>query len=98
MTRWNRWLAHDPLNLLDTHIEQLSSQNMLYIDVGNRDQYNIQYGTRAFCKRLEMLGIEHHFEEFDGTHSGMDWRLDVSLPKLASVLYAACGRIAPVNE
>ncbi len=85
--RWNQWLSHDPLNLLESHVVQLSSLKILYIDVGSRDQYNIQYGTRAFVKRLEKLAIEHHFEEFDGTHSGMDWRLDISLPKLAKALY-----------
>jgi hypothetical protein len=61
---------------------------LLYIDVGSRDQYNIQYGTRAFVLGLEKLSIAHHFEEFDGTHSGMDWRLDVSLPMLAKALYS----------
>jgi len=59
--------------------------------VGSRDQYNIQYGTRTFVKRLSELGIEHDYEEFDGTHSGMDWRLDISLPKLANALYPADG-------
>ena len=93
--RWNRWLSHDPLRLVDSHVEQLASQHLLYIDVGNRDQYNIQYGTRAFCRRLEMLGVGHHFEEFNGTHSGMDWRLDISLPKLAGALYTASGVDAP---
>jgi enterochelin esterase-like enzyme len=85
--RWRQWLSHDPLNLLESYVVQLNSLKMLYIDVGSRDQYNIQYGTRAFIRRLEKLGIEHHFEEFDGTHSGMDWRLDISLPKLAKALY-----------
>jgi len=85
--RWNRWLRHDPLNLLESYVTQLESLKLLYIDVGSRDQYNIQYGTRAFIKRLEKLGIDHHFDEFDGTHSGMDWRLDISLPMLAKALY-----------
>jgi enterochelin esterase-like enzyme len=84
--RWQRWLDHDPLNLVDAYSAQLASLEMLYLDVGSRDQYNIQYGTRAFVKRLEKLGIKHHYEEFDGTHSGMDWRLDVSLPILARAL------------
>jgi len=96
--RWGNWLSHDPLNLLDSHTEQLAALHMLYIDVGNRDQYNIQYGTRAFVQRLEILGVGHHFEEFDGTHSGMDWRLDVSLPKLAKALYSACGIEDPVDN
>jgi len=98
MTRWSRWLSHDPLNLLDSHAEQLASLNMLYVDVGSRDQYNIQYGTRAFIRRLEKLGVGHHFEEFDGTHSGLDWRLDISLPKLAKALYTACGVNDPIDK
>lgn len=89
--RWKQWLKHDPLNLLETYTAQLASLHMLYIDVGSRDQYNIQYGTRAFVRRLENLSVEHHFEEFDGTHSGMDWRLDTSLPLLAKALYRASG-------
>lgn len=89
--RWSRWLSHDPLNLLETYAVQLSSLHMLYIDVGSRDQYNIQYGTRAFIKGLENRGIGYHFEEFDGSHSGMDWRLDISLPILAKALYTASG-------
>lgn len=89
--RWSQWLKHDPLNLLESHVEQLKSLNMLYLDVGSRDQYNIQYGTRAFVRCLEKYAVEHHFEEFDGTHSGMDWRLDISLPILAKALYQACG-------
>ncbi len=88
--RWERWLRHDPLHLLDAHAEQLAALEMLYIDVGSRDQYNIQYGTRAFAGQLEKRGIGHHFEEFDGTHSGIDWRLDVSLPLIARALLAAC--------
>ena len=84
--RWSEWLRHDPLNLLDSYAQQLASLSLLYIDVGSRDQYNIQYGTRAFVRRLEKLGIGHHYEEFDGTHSGMDWRLDTSLPMLAKAL------------
>ena len=98
MNRWNRWLAHDPLNLLDSYSEQLASLHMLYIDVGSRDQYNIQYGTRAFIRCLEKSGVGHHFEEFDGTHSGMDWRLDISLPMLAKALYAACEAGEPVDK
>lgn len=84
--RWQAWLRHDPLNLVNAHAEQLASLRLLYLDVGSRDQYNIQFGTRAFVRRLEKLAIKHHFEEFDGTHSGLDWRLDISLPLLARAL------------
>ncbi len=95
--RWDQWLRHDPLKLLESHAPQLAALELLYIDVGSRDQYNIQYGTRAFIRRLEKLGIRHHYEEFDGSHSGMDWRLDISLPMLAKALYTVRGIDKPAG-
>jgi enterochelin esterase-like enzyme len=89
--RWERWLALDPLELLGEHAAALGQLRCLYLDVGTRDQFNIQYGARSFSSALDRLGIEHHFEEFDGTHSGLDWRLDVSLPIIASALSTEAG-------
>ena len=86
MKRWNNWLAHDPVNMVEDHADALRSLHGLYVDVGNRDEYNIQYGTRRLARKLEELGVRHHFEEFDGSHMGLDWRLDFSLPYLAKAL------------
>jgi hypothetical protein len=87
--RWNRWLQFDPLTLLDQHDAALRSLYALHIDVGRFDQYHIQYGTRRFTDALRQRGIAHRFEEFDGTHSAIDWRLDHSLPFLAASLKSA---------
>ena len=84
--RWANWLAHDPLNMVGRHVKPLKSLKAFYFDAGNRDQYNIQFGSRHLAKKLEKLGIHHHYEEFDGTHSGMDWRLDISLPYITKAL------------
>jgi enterochelin esterase-like enzyme len=89
--RWARWLANDPLNLVEQHAEALNSLHALYLDAGSRDQYNIQFGTRLLSSKMLELGIEHHHEEFTGTHSGIDWRLDHSLPVLAKALSRASG-------
>jgi enterochelin esterase-like enzyme len=88
--RWSRWLQHDPLVMLDRREPALRSLHALHIDVGRFDQYNIQYGTRRFADELRRRGIAHRFEEFDGTHSAIDWRLDHSLPFLAASLKSAC--------
>ncbi len=87
---WSRWKAFDILALIEQPgcQEALRSLHGLYVDVGSRDQYNIQFGNRRLKMRLEALGINCHYEEFDGDHSGMDWRLDTSLPWLASRLPA----------
>ena len=87
--RWRAWLRFDPLEMLDAHGDALRSLHGLYIDVGMYDQYRIQYGTRRFTDRLRERGIEHRYEEFEGAHSGIDWRLDHSLPYLVDALKKA---------
>jgi predicted esterase len=84
---WNNWLAFDPLNSIKNNSNSLKSLDLLYIDCGNKDQYGIQYGSRKLIKILQKHGIEHRWEEFEGTHSGIEHRLDISMPMLAKVLY-----------
>jgi len=84
--RWRNWLEHDPLVMLERHSKALKTLRKFYLDVGTRDEYHTQYGSRLLHARLDILGVDHHFEEFDGTHSGIDHRLDVSLPTLYAAL------------
>ncbi len=81
---WARWLAHDPLELADSEDSRRSMAQLsgLYIDCGSRDEYFIQFGTRALIDKLEAGGVEHHYAPFDGGHSGVSHRMDVSLPLL----------------
>lgn len=88
--RWAGWLRHDPLHLVESAAPALKSLHALYLDAGAYDQYHIQYGTRALAGKLAELGVDFHYEEFDGDHSAMDWRLDRSLPYLALALKRAC--------
>jgi len=88
---WERWLAFDPLVRVVEDHPQLDRLEALWIDVGSRDQYFIQYGTRALADRLEDFDVDHRFEEFDGTHSGIDWRFDQSLPWLLERLKGPTG-------
>jgi len=84
--RWKRWQANDPVNLVREYRRNLKSLRGIYIDCGSRDQYHIHYGTRILSKRLQQARIEHTYEEFDDTHSDVDYRMDVSLPFLAKAL------------
>lgn len=77
---WARWLEFDPVRWDRTRLDALRGLAGLWIDAGRRDQYFIHYGTRELAERLAGAGLEFHHEEFDGDHSGMDWRLDESLP------------------
>ena len=84
--RWSKWLEFDTLKLIESKSSNLESLELLFIDCGNQDQYGIQYGSRKLVDMLSKLGIEHRWEEFDGTHSGIDYRLDISLPLLSKSL------------
>ncbi|TVQ27915.1 MAG: enterochelin esterase [Wenzhouxiangella sp.] len=85
---WGRWLAFDPLSRAQGSLDALNGLAGLWFDAGRRDQYFIHYGTRELHQQLTAAGVAHHFEEFDGTHSGIDWRYDHSLPWLAERLKA----------
>jgi hypothetical protein len=84
--RWRQWLKHDPVTLVGRYAKNLKTLKYLFVDCGWRDQYRIHYGSRLLSKRLAEHGVVHRYEEFDGTHSGIDHRMDVSLPLLARAL------------
>jgi S-formylglutathione hydrolase FrmB len=84
--RWRRWLGHDPINLVVRHARHLKTLRGIYMDCGWRDQYRIHYGCRILSARLAAHDVPHVYEEFDGTHSGIDHRMDRSLPFLARAL------------
>jgi S-formylglutathione hydrolase FrmB len=84
--RWRQWLRHDPINLVSRYANNLQTLRGIFIDCGWRDQYRLHYGSRILSRRLLENGVKHRYEEFDGTHSGIDHRLDVSLPYLLRAL------------
>lgn len=84
--RWQAWLAHDPIHLVKQHKTALRSLKGIYIDCGWRDQYHLHYGARILSAHLAREGIAHVYEEFDDTHSSIDYRMDVSLPFLYKAL------------
>ncbi len=84
--RWKHWLQHDPIRLVGQYKKNLQSLKGIYIDCGWKDQYHIHYGSRILSKRLRGYGIEHRYEEFDDNHSGIDYRMEYSLPFLYRAL------------
>ena len=84
--RWANWLRHDPVVAIATQADNLRRLKALYIDCGEKDQFNLLYGARRFVRRLNELGIAHRYAEFPDNHSGVDYRMDESLPFLAKAL------------
>ena len=87
--RWQMWRNHDPINLVTRYKHNLKTLRGIFIDCGWQDQYHIHYGARILSKRLTRAGIDHRYEEFPDTHSGIDYRMDKSLP----FLYRALGPV-----
>jgi hypothetical protein len=83
---WARWLAWDPVELLDRYGENLRTLRLLFMDCGSRDEFNLHFGARLMSKRLSARGIAHEYEEFDDSHMNIQYRYDVSLPKLTRAL------------
>lgn len=82
---WARWKAWDPIELISQYDGALRSLQLLYLDGGLRDEFNLQYGARTFAARLRRAGIPHHHEEFDDGHFEINYRYDVSLQAMSQV-------------
>jgi enterochelin esterase-like enzyme len=84
--RWRNWLRHDPVELVARYARNLRTLRGLFLDCGWRDQYRLHYGNRLLSLALAKHGVTHVYEEFDGTHSGVDYRMERSLPFLVRAL------------
>ena len=84
--RWQKWLKHDPVHLAPNARANLKQLKGIFIDCGWRDQYHIHFGSRQLSAILKKMNIKHTYEEFNDTHSGIDYRMDRSLPFLARAI------------
>lgn len=85
---WQRWLAFDPVRMIEEPASQanLKQLSAVFIDCGSQDQYSLVFGARRLAARLSKLDIDHTYEEFSDNHSGIDYRMDVSLPFMYAAL------------
>jgi S-formylglutathione hydrolase FrmB len=84
---WARWLALDPVRMVDGHADALRSLRAIYIDAGTRDQFYLDLGAEAFRLALARIGIaDVFFELFDATHSAIEYRYPIALRYLAAHL------------
>jgi enterochelin esterase-like enzyme len=86
---WQRWLEHDPVYLVERHADNLKRLRLLFVDCGVRDEFNLHLGARILVERLKQHGIPHEYEEFDDGHMDIQYRYDVSLPKIVQALEPA---------
>jgi hypothetical protein len=84
---WERWLALDPVRMVDRHADALRGLRAIYIDAGKRDQFYLDLGAEAFRRALVQIGVtDVFFELFDATHSAIEYRYPIALRYLAERL------------
>ena len=76
---WQKWLAHDPVRLVEKYSENLKSLKLLLIDAGTRDEFNLDIGANVLCKKLREFDIPHIREKFDDGHFNIAYRYNRSL-------------------
>jgi enterochelin esterase-like enzyme len=83
---WRKWLDKDPVRMVDKYADNLKMLKFIFIDVGKKDEFNIQYGSRTLHKKLQKYGINHYYEEFNDGHLHTTYRYDISLSLLEKAL------------
>ncbi|MFZ4576847.1 MAG: alpha/beta hydrolase [Myxococcota bacterium] len=82
---WRKWLACDPVEMVQHHVDALKSLELLYLDAGTSDEWYLDVGHRVLASRLRAHGIPHVIEEFEGGHMNIDFRTVESLRQLTRV-------------
>jgi hypothetical protein len=83
---WDRWLAWDPVRMVERYAEALRGLTAVWIDAGTRDEWFLDIGAQAFRQELARIGLPDDriaFELFDATHMGIDYRYPLALAWLA---------------
>jgi hypothetical protein len=84
---WERWLAWDPVRMVSQHAKALQGMTAIWVDGGKSDEWYLDLGGEAFVAELAKIGVtDVHFELFEGTHGGIDYRYPLSLAYLAEKL------------
>lgn len=65
---WKKWQQKDPLHFLPERVSNLKKLEGIYIDVGNKDNFHLQYGARQISQILKSHHVAHEYIEFDGDH------------------------------
>jgi enterochelin esterase family protein len=76
---WARWLEHDPVRLVEKHVDDLRSLKLLYIDAGTKDEFALDVGAKILSRKLKEFDVPHIHEEFDDGHFNISYRNDRSL-------------------
>ncbi|MEI6847751.1 MAG: alpha/beta hydrolase-fold protein [Chlorobiaceae bacterium] len=87
-TVWQEWLSFDPIEMIEQekYRAALRSLHCLFLDCGTLDEYNLQFGHRAFSAKANLYSIKNRYEEFRDSHNNTSYRYFISLPVLSEAI------------
>ncbi|HZX05955.1 alpha/beta hydrolase [Kribbella sp.] len=90
-TVWSRWMSFDPVEMAkqERYADALRSLRAVWIDAGRQDEYYLDLGATAFHRAAQQGGVPDgrmHFELFEGTHGGIEYRYPMAVRWLAEQL------------
>lgn len=65
---WKTWVKNDPIHFLKKRKSKIERLKSIYLDVGDRDQFHLQFGSRQIKDLLAPMKVKLHYSEFSGTH------------------------------
>ncbi|MGW1347312.1 alpha/beta hydrolase [Kribbella sp. NPDC002412] len=88
---WARWLSRDPVEMVrePQYADALRSLRAVWIDAGRQDEFYLDLGATAFHRAAGKAGLPDdrlHFELFEGTHGGIEFRYPLAIGWLAERL------------
>jgi len=84
---WEKWLAWDPVRMVERHADTLRGLQAIYVDCGKRDEYFLDLGAEGFRQALARIGVtDVFFELFDAAHGMIEYRYPIAWRYLAERL------------
>ena len=81
------WRRFDPIVRAGTSdADALRDLDLLFLDAGDHDEYNLHLGCRRFTKALDAAGVSYMHEEFPGGHRGTSYRYDRAIPLIVNAM------------
>ena len=88
---WEHWRKNDPIRFLPNRSKEMAKTRAVFLDVGVKDQYNLQYGTRQIRDVLKKMKVPVDYSEFSGSHFDIGERRPEVWKWLKKHWIATCG-------
>ncbi|MCC6523234.1 MAG: hypothetical protein IT373_11275 [Polyangiaceae bacterium] len=83
---WQKFLAWDPVLMVDRHRDALRSLRAIDLEAGSDDEYGLHLGHRQLARALGLHGIAHRIAEYPGKHGGHHYRMPDRILRLLAAL------------